>query len=309
MNDIHLTNAELVSTTGGGYGQRSRAERHAMAFIARYRVERTREAYQTGLRQFFQWCDEAKIDPLEATWKEIELFARTLERCGRKPSTVGARLNVLAGFYKYAHIDRLIDENPMVFVTRPKIQRTSSTAGLTRTEFADLLNVAGELPPRDHALICLLGFNGLRVSEATGIDIEDLGRWRGQRTVRVVRKGGKEQVLPLASRTTWIVDELVGDRTSGPLFLTASGRRMDRRAAARVVDRVVRKAHITKRITPHSFRHTFVTLALDAGQRERDIAASTGHADSRMVAYYDRNRDAITRNSTHAVAAWVEGAT
>ncbi len=84
---------------------------------------------------------------------------------------------------------------------------------------------------------------------------------------------------------------------------------MDRRGAARVVARVVRQAHITKRITPHSFRHTFVTLALDAGQRERDIAASTGHADSRMVAYYDRNRDAIARNSTHAVAAWVEGAT
>ena len=307
MTHIHLTNAELVSSTGPR--QRSRAERHAMAFIARYRVERTRDAYEMALRQFFQWCEEARIDPLEATWKEIELFARTLEQHGRKPATVGARLNALAGFYKYAHIDRLIEENPMVFVSRPKLQRTSSTVGLTRTEFADLLNVASQLPVRDHALVCLLGLNGLRVSEATGIDIEDIGRWRGQRTVRVDRKGGKEQTIPLASRTAWLVDEVAGDRTTGPLFVTASGKRMDRRGAARVVARIVREAHITKRITPHSFRHTFVTLALDAGQRERDIAASTGHADSRMVAYYDRNRDAITRNSTHAVAAWVEGAT
>jgi integrase len=57
-----------------------------------------------------------------------------------------------------------------------------------------------------------------------------------------------------------------------------------------------------------SLRHTFVTMALDAGQAERDIAISTGHSDTRMVAYYDRGRDNISRNSTHAVAAWIEGA-
>jgi hypothetical protein len=51
-----------------------------------------------------------------------------------------------------------------------------------------------------------------------------------------------------------------------------------------------------------------VTMALDAGQAERDIAISTGHSDTRMVAYYDRGRDNISRNSTHAVSAWVEGA-
>ncbi len=67
-------------------------------------------------------------------------------------------------------------------------------------------------------------------------------------------------------------------------------------------------AGITKRITPHSLRHTFVTMALDAGQAERDIAISTGHCDTRMVAYYDRGRENISRNSTHAVSAWVEGA-
>jgi len=51
-----------------------------------------------------------------------------------------------------------------------------------------------------------------------------------------------------------------------------------------------------------------VTMALDAGQAERDIAIPTGHSDTRMVAYYDRGRDNISRNGTHAVAAWIEGA-
>jgi len=53
-----------------------------------------------------------------------------------------------------------------------------------------------------------------------------------------------------------------------------------------------------KRITPHSLRHTLVTMALDSGQGERDIAISTGNSDTRMVAYYDRGRDNISRNST-----------
>ena len=112
----------------------------------------------------------------------------------------------------------------------------------------------------------------------------------------------------MSHRTAWAVSTAIGDRTAGPLLLTRNGTQLDRRGAARIVARVARDAGITKRITPHSLRHTFVTMALDAGQAERDIAISTGHSDTRMVAYYDRGRDNISRNSTHAVSAWIEGA-
>ncbi len=108
--------------------------------------------------------------------------------------------------------------------------------------------------------------------------------------------------------TAWAVGNAIEGRTHGPVLLSYSGMRLDRRAAERTVARVIRASGIARRITPHSLRHTFVTMALDAGQTERDIAISTGHADTRMVAYYDRGRDNISRNSTHAVAAWVEGA-
>lgn len=192
MANNHVSDAQIVSAVTSRKGS-SRAESHAMAFIARYRMELTRRSYETALRQFFGWCHEVGIDPLQATWKEIELFARTLEQTGRKPGTVAAKLNVLAGFYKYAHIDRLITENPMVHVNRPQIQRVSTTLGLTRTEFADVLTVADQMPPRDHALICLLGLNGLRVSEVVGIDIEHMDRWHGQRTVAITRKAASNR--------------------------------------------------------------------------------------------------------------------
>lgn len=289
-------------------GGRTRSETHALAFLARYSNERTRYGYEIALRQWFRWCQGAGVEPLDADRVHIELFARELEVTGRKPASVASKLNALAGYYKYAQIDGLIHLNPMGHVARPSIDRVSSTNGLSRTEFADVLKVAESCTPRDHALICLLGLNGMRVSEALGIDIEHLGRYHGQRTVKIRRKGGKVQTLPLAPRTDWQVQQTMGDRTEGPLLLTSAGNRMERKVAGRIVARIVREAGITKRITPHSFRHTFVTLGLDSGQSARDIAISTGHADERMVAYYDRARESIVRNSTHAVAAWVEGA-
>lgn len=287
---------------------RTRAETHALAFLARYRVPQTRASYALSLRQWFGWCAESGIDPLEATRAQIEIFARELEATGRKLATVASKLNALAGYYRYAVIDDLLDRDPMLNVRRPRVERISTTQGLTRTEFADMLRVVEAMAPRDHALICLLGLNGLRVSETCALQIQELGHHKGQRTAYLTRKGGKVQTVPMSHRTAWAVSTAIGDRIEGPLLITRNGTQLDRRGAARVVARVARRAGITKRITPHSLRHTFVTMAVDSGQAERDIAISTGHSDTRMVAYYDRGRDNISRNSTHAVSAWVEGA-
>jgi integrase len=75
----------------------------------------------------------------------------------------------------------------------------------------------------EHALISPLTLNGLRVSEATGTDIEQLGRERGHRTLTITRKGGKIVTIPLAPRTTRAIDLAIGERTDGPVFLARTG--------------------------------------------------------------------------------------
>lgn len=304
--EVHVTNAELLGP--GNHRGYSRAEMHGMGFLARYRNERTREHYALALRQFFGWCKSAGIDPLDASRTHIELFARELEVTGRSIATVAQKLTTLAGYYKFAVIDRLIDEDPMVHVARPKIPRQSTRLGLNRPEFANVLNAAEKATHRDHALICLLGLNGMRVSEVAGIDVEHVEWYQGSRVVNITRKGGKTQRVPLVARTAWQLEETIGTRESGPVFLTRQGLRMDRRSIGRVVKRLCLDAGITKHITPHSLRHSFVSMALDAGMSERDIAVSVGHSDSRLVAYYDRGRDSIHRNATHGVSAYVQGA-
>ncbi len=123
-----------------------------------------------------------------------------------------------------------------------------------------LCTIAGLGPPAGHALISPLALNGLRVSEATGADIEHLGLERGHRTLVVTRKGGKVVTIPLAPRTARAIDLATGEREGGPLFLAGDGRRLDRHGAARIVCRVTRRAGIAKHVSPHTLRHAFTSL-------------------------------------------------
>ena len=100
-------------------------------------------------------------------------------------------------------------------------------------------------------LISLLALNGLRVSEATGADIEHLGLERGHRTLVITRKGGKVVTIPLAPRTAREIGLAIGEHTGGPLFLAADRGRLDRHGAARIVRGVTRRAGITKSVSPH----------------------------------------------------------
>lgn len=287
----------------------SSAERAAQGFLARYRNLSTRDGYRTVLRQWFAFCYGWGIDPLAAKRAEIEIWARTLEeRQGLKLSTVGGKLNVLAAFYRFAVIDDLIAKSPMLDVFRPSIQRESTTNGLDHFELAAILKAAEKsTDARAHALVCILGLNGLRISAALGLDVDSVRLLRWQHVVTFELKGGGEWTVPLAPRTLLAVKDLIGDRTEGPIFRTRTGRRLLRQSAHRLITRTALEAGITKRISPHSFRHAFVTNSLDGGANPRDVMNSTGHRDPRMIPYYDRNRNSIEHNTTWIVATRVAG--
>ena len=154
----------------------------------------------------------------------------------------------------------------------------------------------------------MLALNGLRVSEATGANIENLGVERGHRTLVITRKGGKVVTIPLAPRTARAIDLAIGERVEGPLFLAPDRQRMDRHGAARVVRRVARRAVIIKPVGPHTLRHAFITAALDAGVPLRDVQEAASHADPRTTMRYDRARGSLDRHATYIAAAYLAGA-
>ena len=268
----------------------------------------TLEAYQLDLRQWVQWCAERQVALFGARRADIEGFGRHLEACGRARATVARRLCTIACFYRYAEEEGLIPNSPAVHVRRPRLDYESHATGLDRNEVGAMLVAAGLGGPRDHALLSLLALNGLRVSEAIGANIEQLGLERGHRTLMILRKGGKIVTIPLAPRTARVVDLAIGERSDGPIFQAEDGTRLDRHAAARIVRRIARRAGIAKKVGPHTLRHVFITAALDAGVALRDVQEAASHADPRTTMRYDRARVSLDRHATYIVATFIAGA-
>jgi integrase/recombinase XerD len=223
------------------------------AFLARY-SGLTRDAYELDLRQFVVWCDNHEFDLFLVRRADIEV-ARDLENRGRARATVARRLCTVTSFYCYAKEEGLLAHSPAVHVRRPRIDYESHATGLDRNEVGAMLVAAGLGAAAEHALISVLVLNGLRVSEATGADIDRLGLERGHRTLTIVRKGGKIVTIPLAARTARAIDLAIGERLGRPIFLGADGHRLDRHAAGRMVRRGARRAGINKRVGPPSDTH------------------------------------------------------
>jgi integrase/recombinase XerD len=139
------------------------SERLALAgFLAGYRGL-TRDAYALDLRQFATWCRTRSVALFAVRRADIAGFARDLEARGRARATVTRRLSTIAGFYRYAVEDELLDHSPAAHVRRPQLDYESHATALDRNELGALLVAAGLGPPAEHALISLLALNELRV--------------------------------------------------------------------------------------------------------------------------------------------------
>jgi integrase/recombinase XerD len=289
----------------------SRAERVAAAFLVAH-PPATRAVYWRTLRSWARWCAERDLDVLAAERVHVERWMRELEERGRKASTRTGHLSALAGYYAEALDQGAVSRNPAARVRRPRVSHDSPRLGLDRDEARALLRAAERAGRRDHALVSLLLHCGLRVSEAISVSAGDLGSSRGHRVVEVVRKGGARRVLPLPPPAAAAVELLLEElRERGPLgaadplLVDGAGARLDRFDAVRIVRRLARAAGIAKVVSPHSLRHTFVTLALDAGASLRDVQDSAGHADPRTTRRYDRGRHSLDRFAGYHVAAYV----
>jgi integrase/recombinase XerD len=264
----------------------------------------TLSSYRRDLRRYLAFLDEAGLRDLDAvTDAQVAAFLVRLREgdADRPPlsaTSAGRTVVAVRGFHKFCVADGLATTDPAAAVRPPSPARRLPKA-LPLPEVEAILDAAGAagttLALRDRALLEVLYGTGARISEAVGLDVDDLDRVEG--TVLLRGKGGKERLVPVGSFALSAVDayltrarpELASTASAeraGALFLNARGGRLSRQSAWTVLVRTAERAGVTRDVSPHTLRHSFATHLLEGGADVRVVQELLGHASVTTTQIY-----------------------
>jgi len=295
---------------------------HLKAFLQFLALNRnasahTVRAYESDLTQFIGYIaaeadlKKRDLEPSHCNREALRGFLGQLHRQGLSRASAARKLAAIRTFLRYLRREELIAEDPGGLVATPK-RDIRMPAHLSEPEMTALLEApAGDTPlsRRDRAILELFYASGLRLSELTGLDVEDMNL--SAKMVRVRGKGGKERIVPFNGSTARAVREYLNDRetlvvgtakaapyTKGrdrrrdPLFVNYRGARLTVRSVDRLVRRYVAASSARTGVSPHALRHSFATHLLQRGADLRAIQELLGHA-----------RLSTTQRYTHVNAA------
>ncbi len=296
--------SDLTVATTDEAGWRD-AMRWAGAFIASFKSSETRRAYQRDLHCWFGFCAVHRLHPFaDIRRTHIELYLRQLERQVTPPSnaTMYRRVATLSSWFAWLEDEEVSAGNPAARVRRPR-RHDAPQPWCNRNELTDLLAAGEDEGGHPYALVCLLGLNGLRVSEACSVDVTAVGGSRYQPTLFVVGKGDKPAEIVLNPRTQQAVDAVIAARTHGPLLLNEWGNHMAPHNATAIVRRLAARAGITHRVTPHALRRSYITVGLLQGVPLREMKRAARHVKADTTVSYDQSDRSFHRDPTFVLMA------
>jgi integrase/recombinase XerD len=285
----------------------SELDRDAERFLIHLTVERglatnTLAAYRRDLRRYVRFLRArgitraGQVDDIAVRSFIASVSASTHgpDAAPYKATSVSRVLSAVRSFHRFLVSEGIAPHDPTSEVVRPRIPRPLPHP-LSIEEVRGLIEAPDRSTPtglRDRAILELLYGSGVRVSELTGLDVDDLDLEGG--FVRVVGKGGKEREVPigrhaqhaLSSYLTRARPGLAGQRTRGALFLNTRGGRLSRQACAKLLAAYASQAGIGRRVSPHDLRHSFATHLLEGGADVRVVQELLGHASVATTQIY-----------------------
>lgn len=277
----------------------SRAGLLVEAFLTWMAVQRgassaTQKAYASDLRQLEEFLRGQSVDlgrPETVTRRHVQAYLAWLFRQGEAKSSMARKLAATRSFFRFQQRNGVVAENVAAQVRNPRQEKRHPRALNVDETFA-LLDAApgpsgmesaeaARLLSRDLALAELLYGSGLRISEALGLNLDDVQL--SSRVLRVMGKGSRERLAPLSdtsceSLKVWLDERpLMALPEEQALFVGSRGARLNRREAARIIERLCRRAGLDFTVSPHSLRHSFATHLLAAGADLRSVQELLGH--------------------------------
>ncbi len=241
-------------------------------------------SYTTDLFEFFNYIFfELKIKNVQVVNRSVvRSYVTKLQNLGYKKSSISRKINSLRTFFKFLVRKKILQTNPLIYLFSIKKEKSLPNF-LTKEEIEKLFSLIEPtdfISARDRAILELLYSSGLRISELAQLTEDDIDLYEGLVTVQ--GKGGKQRSVPVGSIAISCIKEYLkykyelGIRKK-ELFLNKFGDRLSVRGIRKIVAKWVKKAAIHKRVSPHTFRHTFATHLLDAGCDLRSIQEMLGH--------------------------------
>lgn len=252
----------------------------------RHASPHTIAGYRTDLEQLAGFLDQRGVALRAADNRTIRAFLHDRAATVGAKSSLARKLAAVRSFFQYALKQGWVDDNPAKMVASPKLDRPVPSF-LSEAEMALFLDIPESDDPlvkRDRAVLELFYATGIRLSELTGINIEDMSL--DDRMLRVRGKGKKERLVPFGRRAVAALDAylrvrptlLRGKFGDPAVFLNYRGERITPRSIERIVDKYIRRAAVRRRISPHALRHSFASHLLGRGADLRAIQELLGHA-------------------------------
>ncbi|MDH4211580.1 MAG: tyrosine recombinase XerC [candidate division WOR-3 bacterium] len=247
--------------------------------------EHTIRAYRKDIESFFEFLSEEDISAVDSTI--ISYFIAFLMKYGLDTTTVARKLSSLKSYFKALKRMGFVSDNPADVIRTPK-KKKHLPGFLTYEQIEEGLKIDD---PRDYAMMELLYSCGLRASELTGLNVDDVDLQKDE--VRVMGKGGKERILPMGRKARAAIVAYLGSRKQPAgenarkaLFLNCRGGRLSNRSLQRIVRKHLMKVARASGTNPHILRHTFATHLLERGADLRAVQELLGHVSLSTVQIY-----------------------
>lgn len=247
--------------------------------------------YKKDINEFISFLDDKKITNPE--YNDIREYLSYMYDKKYKSKTIARHISSLKSFYKYLFRNEIIDNNPMVLISTPKLEKNLPNY-LNINDIEILLKVSDRTTPlglRNALILEMLYATGIRVSELVNIKIKDIDF--NERRILILGKGNKERIVLFGHTCEELLNDYINHSrsklikiNSDYLLINKNGTNLSDRAIRLILDDVVKKSCLKLNVSPHTLRHTFATHLLNNGADLKTVQELLGHENISTTGIY-----------------------
>lgn len=271
--------------------------RNYLTSVRKY-PDNTVNSYLSDITIFKEYLSSLKINYLKVDKDIIREYLKVLGNSNYKSSSINRILSSLKNYYDYLEYQHLIEYNPLKDLNRPKKEKRLPNF-INNNDYEEIIKKSLErtdfIGRRNTLLLELLYSSGIRISEAINIKIKDINI--SDKSIRILGKGSKMRIVYFGEYAKEYLEEYLKVRNSSLeyLFLNKNNTPLTRRGAEYIISNLVKTSLLKKKVTPHTFRHSYATEMLNNGADIRSVQELLGHSSLSTTGIYTHVTNEVVR--------------